>query len=172
MLTFDEIYAKYETQVSAMVRGTYLPTDLQQDIKQNVFAEIHRTLERGWRPNSPQHMDAMVITITSNKVQKMERDTSRRKNREKTSVLGSDVADFQFDQQPWSDERDDRWEELDRLAAHLPEPLREVVELRVAGHGRVAIAKQLGLRPDTVSMRLTRATRRLREMHLGALNAG
>lgn len=153
---FAELVGRYERLVTALVARTVGPGPETEDLVQDVFGEAYRQREA---VRDPSRFKGWLVQVALNRArqwgrrQRVEREALPRVARSPEARARSD--------------RLERQEERERMLAairKLPEASQAVVTLKyLEGRSAAEIGATLGMSPEAVRMRLSRALLQLRE---------
>jgi RNA polymerase sigma-70 factor (ECF subfamily) len=161
-----ELAGTYEPEVR-IVAHVLLGPRLRPSLDSlDLVQSVHRSLFLGLRNNkfdisSPERLVGLAVTMVRRKAARHWRRLQRQQR------LGTEVAEDGQTPSPVSAETDPALavavnDALQHVCRQLDETERRVVDLRMQGHSTAEIARQLGLEPDTLRVRLHRLRQRLR----------
>lgn len=152
---FEELVAATQSRLLRLIRRLIDSTDDIEDVLQDVFVATFQGLPRFRQASS---VTTWMTTITVNRCRTHRRRAARR--RWLDGCLRSSVSDIA---EHSSSDATDNAEEVRKAVSELSSKYREPVVLHYFEHMSVAdIAGVLGLRTNTVEVRLSRARRLLR----------
>jgi len=164
---FDLYYDRIFAHVARLVRDTHLAEDLTHD----VFLRLNRVLDRLDPGRDPA---AWVFTVATNVVRDHWRSRTHKEAGRRTELSGAHLevlADTEQDVEQQLARRQEH-EAVQHAMTGLSEGDREVILLRdYEGLNSVTVAEILGLKPDAVRQRHSRAVSRLGELFKQALEA-
>jgi RNA polymerase sigma factor (sigma-70 family) len=160
-MLFQDVYDKFKSRVSAMLRGSHLPKPAQECIQQDVFIRVNTLLTAGRFPLDEAHQNSLVVALVVEKQAKYLRTQARARKNQPEPI--SDILNLKLDRFVWVDGRDETWDVLEELIPCLPEKYREVVDLRLQDKTFAEIAVILGISENLANVRHFRAVEKLRE---------
>jgi RNA polymerase sigma-70 factor (ECF subfamily) len=156
---FRELVERYEPRVAATVIGMLGPGDEAEDVGQETFIRLYRSLDR-FRGDSSlgTYLTRIAINLSLTALKKRKRRLSR--------FVSRDERERELPEASWDPREEvDRREVRDRVRAavgRLAPDHRTVVVLRmIDGYSTRETAEILGVPPGTVMSRLARAMGRL-----------
>jgi len=168
----EQLVEQYEREVRVVARarlGAALRPYLDS---MDLVQSVHRSLMLGLRTDkfdisSPEKLVALALTIVRRKIARHWRRHRRQQrlsdggsaSAEDLSQLLVSVSSSDSDPQAVATLRD----QTERLMSTLDETERRLIELRLEGCTTAEVARQLGLDPDVLRVRLGRLRRRLRQ---------
>lgn len=168
------LVATYEKEVRLVARlrlGASLRPHLDSvDIAQSV----HRCLMVGLKDgrfdiSTPDKLIALALVMVRRKVANQWRHLKRQQRLSVGGDAGGKTKDLLIDSQVTEDYVEEGVavsETIERLLASLDATERKLIEMRQSGHTTAEIARNLGLDPDSLRVRLSRLRRRIRESGL------
>lgn len=149
-----QLFAAYSDRLAHMAARNISPGLLRrfdgEDVVQSVFRTFFRRHEQG--KLAVQHREQLwklLVTITILKT----RTHARRHTAEKRNAAAEQALPESFDfldQQPTPEDALALWEEIEVALVDLPDKAWDILALRLEGHPKSEIAKQLGVSRQTV----------------------
>jgi len=160
-----ELAGRYEVEVRLMARVLLGPLLRPHFDSMDLVQSIHRRLLIALRDDkvqiaTPAELLALVLTMVRRKVAQHARQLSRRQrltNRALTLGVWRTHEVSRHDPARTAQDND----EVRRLLDQLDGTERRVVELRLQGHSTAEAARELGLDPDVLRVRLSRLRKKL-----------
>lgn len=169
-----QLVEQYEPQVRLVARvrlGAALRPYLDS---MDLVQSVHRSLMMGLRRDQfdiscPENLVALALTIVRRKVarqwrrlRRQQRLTVREPDSQNLPDLLASLSSSDSDPAVQATLRD----QTERLFREMDDTERRLMELRLEGYTTADVARQLGLDPDVLRVRLSRLRRRLREQGL------
>jgi RNA polymerase sigma-70 factor (ECF subfamily) len=160
----------YEAEVRTVARVLLGPALRPYLDSMDVMQSVHKSLLIGLRGNKyqfdgPKQLVALASTLVRRKVARHWRHLQKQQRMslggEEKGNLPEVLADLNAPLPP-PDQAAEYSEALKRLHAHLDESERKVMELRLQGYSTADVARELGLDPDVLRVKLSRLRQRLR----------
>jgi len=165
------LVAKYEPELRLVARlrlGAALRPHLDSvDLVQSV----HRSLLIGLRADrfdisSPEKLIALALTIVRRKVAKHWRHLKRQQRLSGVEEASDDLVDTLLalrSSEPTVSESSGLREHIQRLMLELDPIEKQLIAMRIDGFSTIEVARELGLDPDVLRVKLSRVRKRLRE---------
>lgn len=162
---FAELYGEYRDRLLFSIRcrmGPTLRAHMQsEDVLQSVMREALADLAR-FQPRGVSALARYLNTCVRNKLGGFARRWNAERRRGETPLTDTMLDGAAADPGGLAYREPARWERLERALAVLPEPMREVILLRlVEGVPNAEAAAALGRSSDATSKLFTRAMARL-----------
>jgi RNA polymerase sigma factor (sigma-70 family) len=162
-----ELVHRYEPAIRTVIRAQLTDQSLRRlfdsmDICQSVLANFFVRAALGeFELDDPQHLLALLTTMARNRLQDYisKQKAARRDYRRQEKVV-SDEADV-VDPRPGSHEVVANQELLAKVFEQLSPDERHLAEERALGRSWEALASELGVKPDSLRKRLSRALDRV-----------
>jgi RNA polymerase sigma-70 factor (ECF subfamily) len=149
---FDQVFAAYRARVFGYLARMTGRRDLAEDLTQEVFLRLARSA-RGLRPDT--RLRGWLFTVAHNVL------VSHARAARVTAALASELAErpARSGQTPFEAVADSATQlRIERALDQLPAPYREVILLvGIEGVAAADVAAALGLSPEAVRQRLSRA---------------
>ncbi len=157
-----ELVAAYEPELRRYVRVRMSSPQMRRlvesaDISQSVFAKFFVDIQsEGGRPESPQQLRRLLITMTRNKINDHVRHHKAVKRDMRRVETGADAMESASDKAPTPDEALVTKETLEAVRAEMTDEELALVNARLDGQAWSEIAAELGVSPEAARKRFAR----------------